>query len=109
MKKIIILAFCLALAASLCACGCTNETPATDPSVSTTPNQTDKMPTDTMTIPVPETNIPDASVDDSMPGGITDGMNGATNGSVNGGVDSSTNSGANGNAGRSGFPMGGMQ
>lgn len=97
MKKITILALCLALAASLCACGCTNETPATTPSVNTTPNQTDKMPTDTMTIPVPETNIPDASVDDSMPGGITDGTNGGANGDTNGGT------------GRSGFPMGGVQ
>ena len=90
MKKIIILALCLALAASLCACGCTNDSPATTPSANTTPStQNDNMPTDTMTIPVPETNIPDTSVDDTMPGGITDGTNGVT--------------------GRSSFPMNGIQ
>lgn len=96
MKKIIILAMCLALAAALCACGCTNETPATTPSVDTNAGtQTDRMPTDTMTIPIPETNIPDSSVDDTMPGGIGGNMNDATDG-TNG-------------AGRSGFPMGGVQ
>jgi hypothetical protein len=43
----------------------------------TTPTTTN-MPTDTMTIPVPETNIPDPSVDTTLPGGMPEGTNGVT-------------------------------
>lgn len=87
MKRFIVLALCLTMAGSLCACGCVNETPATTPTVTTTPNQTDRIPSDTMTIPVPETNIPDTGVDDTLPGGITDDTNsgtGRTNSPMNG-------------------------
>ena len=77
MKKIAILIMSLALALSLCACACANNAPATMPSTVTTPNTTN-MPTDTMTIPVPETNIPDPSVDTTLPGGMPDGTNGVT-------------------------------
>lgn len=83
MKKIAMMIFGAVLALSLCACGCSNNTPATTPSVtnSSTTN-TDKMPTDTMTIPVPETNIPDPSVDSSMPSTMPNGST-ATEGNGN--------------------------
>ena len=83
MKKIAMLVTGLALAFSLCACGCDNSAPATGPSgtkgnTSTTGTTQKPMATDSMTIPVPETNIPDPSVDASMPGGVPTGTTGAT-------------------------------
>ena len=88
MKKITIFALCLALAASLCACGCSNNMPETTPSATSGTNGNDKMPTETMTVPVPETNIPDPSVN-NYTGDMTEGTNGVT--------------------GRSNFPMTGVK
>ncbi len=76
MKKIAMMVTGLALAFSLCACACTNNAPATNPSKNTngTTGATQKpMATDSMTIPVPETNIPDPSVDGTDPSGMTNG------------------------------------
>lgn len=67
MKKIAIFVLCLALALSLCACACTNGAPATTPSTNTVPSTGNAMPTETMVVPVPETNIPDPTVDTAMP------------------------------------------
>jgi len=86
MKKLAFLIMSLALVCALCACACTNNDPATTPSTQTTP-ATNNMPTDTMTIPVPETNIPDPSVDTSLPTDVPDGTNGTVgmgNGTVSG-------------------------
>lgn len=77
MKKIFIFVIGLIMAFALCACGCDNNQQAITPSVSTTPTtQTNVMPTDSITIPVPETNIPDTGVDDTLPGGIGGGIGG---------------------------------
>lgn len=76
MKKIAIWVMGLVLSISLCACACTNTAPATTPSSTNSTNNA--MPTETMTIPVPETNIPDPSVDTTLPGGTPDGGNGTT-------------------------------
>ena len=67
MKRFAIMILSVAMAASLCACGCTNKEPAgTTPSKDTAPStQTDKIPTETVTIPVPETNVPDTGVDNN--------------------------------------------
>lgn len=95
MKRIAIIVLSLVMVATLCACGCTNDTPATTTDTGSSPNtQTDRMPTENVTIPIPETNVPDTGVDnDTMPGEMDDGTNGVT---------------GNGDA-RSNFPMGGMQ
>ena len=60
MKKIFIFAFVLALAFSLCACACSKST--SDPTGTTPTAKATVMPTTEMTIPVPETNIPDSSI-----------------------------------------------
>lgn len=76
MKKIAMMVTGLVLALSLCACGCANNAPATTPSENTTntTGATQKpMATDSMTIPVPETNIPDPSVDGTDPSGMESG------------------------------------
>ena len=67
----------LVLALNLCACACSNMDPATTPS---TTNNT-MMPTDTMTVPVPETNIPDPDIGPTgMPeNNTTNGANGRAN------------------------------
>ena len=90
MKKITVFVMGLILALSLCACACANNNPASEPSVTTTPTtEINRMPTDTMTIPVPETNVPDTGVDDdTLPGGIPGG-DGATGG--NGTLGGSSN------------------
>ena len=88
MKRIAIFIMGLVLAFSLCACACDNNAPATTPSTTnapttaptTTPTTT---PMETFTVPVPETNIPDPSVDSSMPDGGTEGGN-STSGAANG-------------------------
>lgn len=72
MKKIAIFTMLLALSLSLCACACTNNAPATTPTTNPTNNTTTNtrpsvMPTETMTIPVPETNISDPSVNTTLP------------------------------------------
>ena len=61
MKKLGIFVLFIAMAATLCACGCAKK--------DTTDNNTgtEIMPTETVTIPVPETNIPDGGVDNSNP------------------------------------------
>ena len=73
MKRFAIFVLTIAMAAALCACGCTNREPATTPTNAATPStQNDKMPTETMTIPVPETNVPDTGVDnDTTPSDST--------------------------------------
>ena len=80
MKKIAIFALGLAIAISLCACGCSNMDPATTPSTTNTTRNT-VMPTDTMTVPVPETNIPDPDIGPTgMPeNNTTNGANGRAN------------------------------
>ena len=77
MKKFAIFALGLVLALNLCACACSNMDPATTPS---TTNNT-MMPTDTMTVPVPETNIPDPDIGPTgMPeNNTTNGANGRAN------------------------------
>jgi hypothetical protein len=77
VKKIAIFALGLVLALNLCACACSNMDPATTPS---TTNNT-MMPTDTMTVPVPETNIPDPDIGPTgMPeNNTTNGANGRVN------------------------------
>ena len=77
MKNIAIFALSLAIAMSLCACGCSNMEPATTPY---TTNNT-VMPTDTVTVPVPETNIPDPDIGPTeMPeNNTTNGANGRAN------------------------------
>ena len=77
MKKFAIFILGLVMAATLCACSCTNMDPAnTNPSTTpttvpttaptTAPTTTPSvMPTDEVTVPVPETNVPDPSVDDN--------------------------------------------
>ena len=79
MKRIALLAVALVLILSLCACSCSNQ--QTDGTGTSNPSTgTEIMPTENMTIPVPETNVPDNGVDnDTMPGGIPDGTNGFTN------------------------------
>lgn len=80
MKKIAILVMGLVAAISLYGCACNNEAPATTPSTrpttapTTAPTTRPTMPTETVTLPVPETNIPDPSVDTSM----TDGSEAGT-------------------------------
>ena len=80
MKKIAIFVVGLVISATLCACSCTNTNPAgTTPSTlpTTTPTtapttapttEPSIMPTDEVTVPVPETNIPDPSVDSNTRG-----------------------------------------
>lgn len=82
MKRIAIFIMGLVLAFSLCACACDNNAPATTPSTTNAPTTTTPttMPTETFTVPVPETNVPDPSVDTSLPGGSTEGNN-STSGS----------------------------
>lgn len=84
MKKIAIFVCGLIIALNLCACGCTDREPATAP---TTTNDT-MMPTETMTVPVPETNIPDPEVNgNSTDNGLNDpstGTNGMGDVSPNG-------------------------
>ena len=70
MKKIVIFAFVLALAFSLCACACSKNT--LEPTVTTPTTKATVMPTTEMTIPVPETNIPDYSIN-TEPTDMTDG------------------------------------
>ena len=85
MKRFAILILSIVTAAALCACACTNREPATTPTNDTTPGtQTDKMPTETVTIPVPETNVPDTGVDnDTTPNNSTgSNQNDATGRSV---------------------------
>ena len=60
MKHFAIVALTIALAAGLCACGCSMDPNATDST-----NQATVMPTETVTVPVPETNIPNPGVNDS--------------------------------------------
>ena len=62
MKKIAIFALVLVLALSLCACACGNMAPATTPTTNVPTTNDTIMPTDNMTIPVPETNIPDRDI-----------------------------------------------
>lgn len=83
MKKLAIFVTALMMALSMCACACDNTAPATDPSTNNGTGNT-MMPTETMTIPVPSTNIPDPSVDDTMPGGITGGTDATGNQSRSG-------------------------
>ena len=65
MKRFAILILSIVAATSLCACGCTNRDPAITPSNDDATNtQTEKMPTETVTVPVPETNIPNSEADD---------------------------------------------
>ena len=85
MKRFAFLLMGLVLAFGLCACACDNMDPATTPTVtdnpttqSTTQTTTesateDNMPTDTVEIPVPDTNIPDSSVNEGMNGGDSTG------------------------------------
>jgi len=103
MKRIAILLLVLAMTAVLCACGCTNKEPAATPTDGINPStQTDNMPTDTMTIPVPETNVPDTGVDnETMP----DSSNGGTDGAANEGTDGGTSRAIE----RFHSPMSGMQ
>ncbi len=84
MKRIAIFIMGLVLAFSLCACACDNNAPATTPSTTIAPTTTPTTtPMETFTVPVPETNIPDPSVDSSLPGGGTEGGN-STSGAGNG-------------------------
>jgi hypothetical protein len=78
VKKIAIFALGLVLALNLCACACSNMDPATTPSTTTNPTRDTVMPTDTMTVPVPETNIPDPDIGPTgMPeNNTTNGTNG---------------------------------
>ena len=77
MKKIAIFTLGLVMALSLCACACRNMEPATTPTTNrpTTAPTTNvtMMPTETVTIPVPETNIPDPGVNGNSTNGMTDG------------------------------------
>ena len=57
MKHFAIFSLILALSAGFCACSCSMDTAGTDAS-----NQATIMPTETVTVPVPETNIPDPGV-----------------------------------------------
>ena len=90
MKKIALFIMGAVMTLSLCACACNNTAPATTPTttapttrpttVPTTAPPT--MPTETFTVPIPETNIPDPSVDTSLPEGTMNDTTGneATNG-----------------------------
>ncbi len=90
MKKIAILVMGLVAAISLYGCACTNEEPATTPSTrpttapTTAPTTRPTMPTETVTVPVPETNIPDPSVDTSMTDGSEPGTGPQRNGAIRG-------------------------
>ena len=80
MKKVAIFIVGLVMATTLCACSCTNMNPAdTTPSTKPTTTPTTApttapttnpgiMPTDEVTVPVPETNIPDPTVDNNTRG-----------------------------------------
>ena len=75
MKKIAFYIMGLVMATTLCACSCTNMEPTTPTTAPTTVPTTapttapttepSVMPTDEVTVPVPETNIPDPSVDNN--------------------------------------------
>ena len=73
MKKIALIAVGLLVAMQLCACSCSNRTPATDPTNTTNGTM---MPTETVTVPVPETNIPDPEVNGNSTGTNPNGVMG---------------------------------
>lgn len=78
MKKVIITALLVLVAASFAACGCQMSTTDTTPTTESTPATNDTILPDTM--PTMGTNIPDPSVDTEMPiyteGTEDTGMNG---------------------------------
>ena len=94
MRKITFLVMGLVLALNLCACGCANNAPATTPTTTHAPTTNNTMmPTETMTVPVPETNIPDPDIGPTLPGGGVEGGNTTGNG-VNNPTTGATGSGS---------------
>ena len=76
MKKCALLVVAFIVSVSLCACACDNMTPTTNPTNNTTTNPTDTIPSETMIIPTPETNIPDPSVEPGDNNLLPDGTTG---------------------------------
>ena len=88
MKKVAIFIVGMVISATLCACSCTSTnpagtthttlpttTPTTAPTTAPTTLPTTEpsiMPTDEVTVPVPETNIPDPTVDGNSNGNTRD-------------------------------------
>ena len=77
MKKIVFLALGLILALNLCACSWSNMDPTNTTPVTTVPaTDNTMMPTETVTVPVPETNIPDPEVHGNSTGTNPNGIMG---------------------------------
>ena len=77
MRKIIFLVMGLVLAMNLCACGCTNNAPATTPSTTNAPTT---RPNQNTTVTTPSTNIPDNDIGPTLSDGgiVGDNSNGTT-------------------------------
>lgn len=107
MKRIAFLVVAFVLSLNLCACACDNTAPATNPTTNTPTSQTDNTPSGTMTIPMPETNIPDPSVDPGNNTLLPDATSG-DNTTGESGTTGTTGGNTNGQTGKNGM-TGGMQ